>query len=401
MSDRPPTTPDQRLISDSAVTERVNRAQVLAFRVAEQGLHRDTAGIRDAAELAMLDLGVQEAMGQPAALAFAARLPLGADVAPGAIAYGPGSELALTWTFRGAPHVHRRADLDAVAAALWPLSEADAAARLNETRPSVQRAGIAAEEQFRLAVAGMRAAITAPTGKGAVSTAVSTALPDVMLRDCRACKAKHISDSAMRVATPAAGLEMDPGTNPPVLLRRPHARLPERPDLDALAHLARRYLALLGPATLGEFAGYLEARRADVEQAVGGRLGDVVDVDVDGRHTLLPADRLDALRSAPGPEPVRLLGPFDPYLQARDRALLVPDPAVQKALWPVLGRPGAVLAEGEVVGAWRSKASGRTVAITVEPFVLLSKGTWRELEAEGERVGQVRGATKVSVSRKG
>jgi hypothetical protein len=381
-----------------AVTERVERSQVLAYRVAEQGLHRGAAAI---AELAVLDLGVQEAMGQPAALAFAARLPPHADVSPGAIEYGPGSDLALTWTFRGAPHVHRRADLDAVAAALWPLSEPDAAARLNETGLSVKRAGIAAEEQFRLAVAGMRAAVTAPTGKGAVSTAVSSALPDVMLRDCRACKAKHLSDSAMRTATPAAGLEMEPGTNPPVLLRRPRARLPKRPDLDALAHLARRFLALLGPATVGDFAGYLEARRADVEQAVSGRLGDVVELDVDGRRTLLPADRLDALRSAPDPDPVRLLGPFDPYLQARDRALLVPDPAVQKVLWPVLGRPGAVLADGEVVGAWRTKTSGKALTITIEPFVPLPKGIWRELDAEADRVGQVRGATKVTVARKG
>lgn len=380
------------------MTDRVDRAQVLAFRVAEQGLHRDTD---DVTELAVLDLGVQEAMGQPAALAFAARLPLDADVSPGAIAYGPGSELALTWTFRGAPHVHRRADLDAVAAALWPLSEADAAARLNETGPSVKRAGIAAAEQFGLAVAELRAAVTAPTGKGAVSTAVSAALPAVMLRDCRVCKAKHISDSAMRAATPAAGLEMEPGTNPPVLLRRQRARLPKRPDLGALAHLARRYLALLGPATLGDVAGYLQARRADVESALTGRLGEVVELDVEGRRVMLPADRLDALRSAPDPTPTRLLGPFDPYLQARDRNLLVPDPAVQKTLWPVLGRPGAVLADGEVAGAWRPKTSGTALTITVDAFVPLSTSTWRALETEAERVAQVRGATKVNLVGKG
>lgn len=375
----------------AAVT--VTRAQVLAYRVAAQGLHRDHSSVR---ELGVLDLGVQEAMGHPAAIAFAARLPDSVDVS--AVEVGPGADLALVWSFRGAPYVHRRDDLDAVAAALWPLSEADATGRLNETGPSIERKGIAALEQYRTAVKEMRAVVTAPKGKGVVSTEVTRRLPEAMRRECRACKTSHISDSAMRAASLPAGLELEPGTNPPVLLRRRGAKLPKKTDSAALAALGTAYLRLLGPAGPAEFAGYVEARHADIAEHWPDGLAEV---SIDGRRAWLGEADVKALRAAPDPDVVRLLGPFDPYMQARDRDLIVPDKAVQKTLWPVLGRPGVVLVDGEIAGAWRTKSSGRKLTITVEAFVPLPPGLWKRLDSEAQQVGRVRGAADVVVNRTG
>lgn len=363
---------------------------MLAYRVAAQGLDRTATRVAD---LGVLDLGVQEAMGHPAALAFAARLPAG--VSPSA-AIGPGHRFALAWTLRGAPHVHRRRDLDTMAAALWPLSEADAAGRLNETGPSVARAGIAALDQFAIAVSAMRAVVTAPTAKGAASTEVTRRIPTPMWRNCRACKTQHISDSAMRAAAPVAGLELEPGTAPPILLPRPDARLPTGPDLAALRWLARSYLRYLGPAGLGEFAGYLGARRADLATAWPD---DLVEVSIDGRRAWLSPDTVEAVAAAPEPELVRLLGPFDPYLQARDRDLIVPDKAAQKTLWPVLGRPGALFVDGEVAGSWRTKTAASKLTITVEAFVPLRSQIWRAVEEEAVRVAAARGAADVAVKR--
>ena len=371
---------------------KVSRAQVLAYRIAAQGLHRDANAVAD---LAVLDIGVQEAFGQPAGYAFASRL---ADVANVDPPVGPGHRLAYAWTLRGSPHVHRRADLDALAGALWPLSEADATGRLNESWPSVKRAGIPALEQFETAVREMRAAVTKATGKGAVSTAVTKKLPKAMRRECRTCKTSHISDSAMRLASLPAGLELQPGTSPPVLEPRKGAKLPKRTDHAALTKLAHAYLRLLGPATVGEFAGYLEARRADVAEVWSD--DGLTEVPVDGKAAWLPADCVDALRTAPEPDLVRLLGPFDPYLQARDRALIVPDKSVHKAMWPVMGRPGALLVEGEIAGIWRTRASGGKLTITVEPFGPQPKSVWAEIDDEAQRVAHVRSAQDVSVVRK-
>jgi hypothetical protein len=374
---------------------KLSRAQVLAYRFEAQGLHRTA---RSAGALAVLDIGIQEAMGHPAGLAFAARLPRSVRVGPEDLAVGPEHRLALMWSLRGAPHVHRRRDLDRIARALWPLSEADAGARINESGPAVKRAGIPALEQFELAVHAMQEVVGKPTAKGAASSAVSKRIPDVMLRDCRACKARHISDSAMRSAAPAAGLEIEPGTAPPVLIPRSGAKLPTGPDPSAVRRLAESYLTYLGPATDADFAGYLDARRADITKLWPD---DLVEVSVEGRRAYLPADRVDAVRTPPEPARVRLLGAFDPYLQARDRDVLVPDRSVHKALWPVLGRPGALLVGGEVAGTWRTKAAGTRLTITVETFTPVADSTWSAVEEEAERVAEVRGATDVRVVRAG
>jgi hypothetical protein len=373
----------------------VTREQVIAYRVAAQGLHRDA---RSVGRLGVLAIGVQEAMGHPATLAFAARLPADTAVTPDSVAMGPGTRLALTWSLRGAPHVHRRADLDSLATAVYPLSEADAAGRLNETGPSVQRRGIAALEQFAIAVREMRAVVRSPTDKGAASTQVTKRIPAAMRRECRACKTSHISDSAMRVAALPAGLEIEPGTSPPVLLPRTGAKLPDKPDPKALADFARAYLRFLGPATVAEFAGYLEARRSDVAQHWPA---DLAEVTVDGKPAYLSDSELAALRKPPAPDLVRLLGPFDPYLQARDRQLIVPDTSVHKALWPVLGRPGVLFADGEVAGLWRTKTAGKKLTITVEAFGAARPAVWKAVDAEAERVAAARGATDVRVKQVG
>lgn len=366
---------------------QVSRERVIAYRVAAQGLHR-TAQTVD--ELGVLDIGVQDAAPELARLAFDARL----DSTVPADGIGPDQPLALVWSLRGAPHVHRRPDLDALAGALYPLSEADATGRLNETGRSVARAGIAALEQYAIAVGEMHTVVRAPTGKGAASSAVTKRIPPVMWRDCRVCKANHISDSAMRPAALTAGLELQPGTSPPVLQPRPGARVPDSADLAALQTLIEGYLSLLGPASQGDVAGYLGARRADIVEVWPDGL---VEVSVDGRIAWLPGACVDALTTAPEPEMVRLLGPYDPYLQARDREVIVPDKAVHKALWPMLGRPGVLFADGEVAGTWRAKSSGAKLTLTVEAFAPLPPAVWTQVEAEAERVAAVRGATTVQV----
>src|SRR5262249_20567727 len=90
---------------------QIDREQALAYRVAAQQLDR-TAELTPS-ELAVIGLGAQDTPYGSARLALAARTtgPLDDDA------------LVLIWAARGAPHLHRGADLPALAAALWPLSD--------------------------------------------------------------------------------------------------------------------------------------------------------------------------------------------------------------------------------------------------------------------------------------
>jgi hypothetical protein len=368
----------------------VTREQVLGYRVIAQGLER---GATKVAELAVLDIGVQDSVSDGARLAFDARLAATAPIG----GVGPGSPLALVWSLRGAPHVHRRRDLDSLAAALWPLSPADAGARMNQTGPHLRAAGIDAMAAFTASAKTLHALITGPTTKGAASTALTRKVPGALKRYCRVCKVTHVGDMVLRAAALPAGIELEPDSSPPVLVPRAKARWPVAGDLKAVQKLIKAYLTVLGPAGPTEVAGYLEARRADIAALWPSGL---TEVSVDGRAAWIPASALSALRAAHPAPIVRLLSPFDPYLQARDRDLIVPDRAAQKVLWPILGRPGVVLVDGEVAGVWRPRASAKKLVLTVEAFAPLPPGVWSRIEAEAARVASVRGAADIDVKRK-
>ena len=88
---------------------------------------------------------------------------------------------------------------------------------------------------------------------------------------------------------------------------------------------------------------------------------------------------------------LRLLGGFDLFLQGKDRDLIVPDAGKHKELWPVIGRPGAVLHGTEIVGTWRPRASSKQFTLRLSAWTTLSKQARSQLELEAERLSAHRG----------
>ncbi|MEW2145320.1 winged helix DNA-binding domain-containing protein [Micromonospora vinacea] len=351
----------------------VDRHQVMNFRVQAQQLDRNEGTLADTA---VLDLGVQNTGPDGARWALAVR---GVDVT--ALS---DTELVLLWTVRGAPHLYRRADVAKVAAAVEPFSEADAGKRIYDAAKPLKAAGIGTLAALDEIAARMRAVVSTPTVKGDVSGRLATMLPEPYLRFCRPCDVTHLYEMPFRLAALRAGLELQLDTSPPVLRRitgfRKAAAAGDRFDL------VRAYLRLLGPATPKQVADYLDAPVKDVKAHWPE---DVIEVTVDREVRFLLAADEEALESADG-RATRLLGPFDLFLQAKDRATLVPDAAHVKELWPVLGRPGAVLVDGELVGTWRPRKSGKAFTVAVQPWQRLSDATRQAVTAQAEHLAAYR-----------
>lgn len=366
----------------------VTRRQVLRYRVHAQQLDRDVVATRAPDDAAILDHGVQDTGPDGALWALAVRgVPVRAHEWP--------TELALAWTVRAAPHAYRRRDLRAVEQALRPYSEADAAKRVINASGPLKAAGIPVLEAMSSVARTMREVVDQPMAKGTLSTRMTAEMSDPYLRWCPACGATHMYEMPFRLAALHAGLELEPDTSPPVVRRIPRwpagqVGVLDRPTAgdDGPVDLLRGLLHLLGPLTPRQAAEYLDAPLRDVTDRWPQ---DAVEVDVDGATAAMLDADVPALEDPPDKTVVRLLGPYDLFLQGRDRALVVPDTAHHKALWPTIGRPGAVLVDGEVVGTWRPRAKGKTLGLELDEWVPWTARTRAAVGVEHERLAQFRG----------
>lgn len=360
----------------------VDRAQAMAYRVAALGLAERSSS--RPADLPVLDLGVQEYAPGSAQVALAART----SAAPA------DDRLITVWAARGAPHQHRRADLPALVRQLWPISDADASARIKSGQiPDGMKLGLAA---FRVTVEAFRAVVHEPMPRGEVSTQVSKLVPRSLTYECHSCQARHIAGNVWQHSGLPGGVEVQSRGRDAMLGPIPDAP-PCPAENDGIAELILTYLRFFGPATPAEVAKYLGSTTAEMKSVwPADRL---TEVTVEGRQAWLPADALKALKAAVPPTGVRFVPPMDPLLQARDRDILVPERARQKEVWRILGNPGVLLLDGEIAGVWRAKMSGRKrVALTVTAFGSLPAGRRKQVETEAAEVARAREAAEATVT---
>lgn len=353
----------------------LTRAQVLAHRAAAGGLSGPGSA---------LPTGVQDhPTGVTARLAVALR--------------GDRDDGVLVHSVRAATHLHRASDLGLLAAALRVDDGADLARQAIGPFGAELGAGFgAAVDEVTAAMRDVMADGAART-KGELSGAVSPRVDPRLAPWCQGCGVHHVQDALFRYATLQARLVIEV-ESPKVFRFRVAGDGP--PDADAAAaraELVRRFLHAAGPVRPAHLAAWLSltpvaAKRwwAQVESA---------EVEVDGRRgSILAADE-PALASAPEPDRLRLLGPYDPLTELADREFLVPDTAARRRVWAAAANPGIVLCDGEVAGTWRRRTARGRLVLTATPFGALPS-RWTDddgVRRDAEVIGRSFGAEEVVV----
>ncbi|MGH9244151.1 MAG: winged helix DNA-binding domain-containing protein [Acidimicrobiales bacterium] len=371
---------------------RVDRSQVLAFRLAAHNLIQRLPH-RRLVEAAR-PVGVQDSRVESAALALAARVD-GVDAADVAKDRTQTKALLTVWAMRGALCVIGPKDAAVFTIGALPTDRESFTTFLGGWAAPIAAAALSPFDLLdQMARAGAQLLDGRHLPVDDLRNAIYDRVPALhRLERPRGARA-DMPEALFRALglTGTVCITAGEGTN--AMIGRTDQWLgvipPTMEPRRARAELARRFLRGYGPAPASAFAEWTGRSRRDAREAFALVADELVEVDAGGTTAwVLDAD-LEALRFPPLPGGVRLLPPLDPFLQQRDRATLVPDPAARKHVWRPVGPPGVVIADGQAVGTWRGQRKGGRLEITVEAFASLADRTRKEIAGEADLVATAR-----------
>lgn len=165
------------------------------------------------------------------------------------------------------------------------------------------------------------------------------------------------------------------------------------------AELARRFLHAYGPATPRAFADWLGSTPAQAKRLWRQIEEELEPVTAAGKKAFILQSDRESFRCADTEEALLLLGPHDPYLDIRDRAILLEDTAAQRQVWRTVGNPGVVLKGGKIIGIWKTRIQREKLSVTTTLWQPLSTPEQRELERQMEGYASFRGLALQGIAR--
>lgn len=243
-----------------------------------------------------------------------------------------------------------------------------------------------------------------PRARGDLSAALTRRLPDAMSSWCERCGSRHVYENLFRLPGAFGVYCVAPRSGREVSYVRLDRWLTDVPppmvgDEWARLELLRRFLCAYGPTKPAGFADWARTSPSDAGQRFADLADDLATVVGDDvpEGVMLARDRV-ALGRSPLPVGARLLPPNDPYLLGRDRATIVPDSGLRKAVWPSVGQPGTVLVDGEIVGTWRAQQKSPTLNLQITSYRFLPERTRSALDDEARAVAVLRGAKHANLT---
>ena len=171
------------------------------------------------------------------------------------------------------------------------------------------------------------------------------------------------------------------------------------PSAQGTAELARRFLHAYGPATPRAFADWLGSTPAQAKRLWQQIEEELEPVTAAGKKAFILQSDRESFRCADTEEALLLLGPHDPYLDIRDRAILLEDTAAQRQVWRTVGNPGVILKSGKIIGIWKTRIQREKLSVTTTLWQPLSAPEQRELERQMEGYASFRGLALQGIAR--
>lgn len=169
-------------------------------------------------------------------------------------------------------------------------------------------------------------------------------------------------------------------------------RAPETPP-DAEKRLVQKFLHAHGPADPAALAAWLGCGQRQAKRLWQSAAAETVPVRAAGKARYVLAADLDALRTAVCDTGAwRMLGPHDPYLDLRDRTVLLDDVQKQRIVWQTVSNPGALLCGGRIAGVWRQKQQKAALSVEMVLFEPADAAARQSLEQEAAQYAAFRGA---------
>ena len=127
--------------------------------------------------------------------------------------------------------------------------------------------------------------------------------------------------------------------------------------------------------------------------------GELEPVTAAGKKAFILQSDRESFRRADTEESLLLLGPHDPYLDIRDRAILLEDTAAQRQVWRTVGNPGVILKSGKIIGIWKTRTQREKLSVTTTLWEPLSTPEQRELERQMEGYASFLGLALQGIAR--